>query len=109
MRLRVNGANELAKKLDNMSNLNEVKRAVQKNGLGLQRYAKVIAPVDTGFLKRSIRLYIEDGGLKARIVSEAEYAGIQEKWYTPHIKPAFIKYRQKFLLDLRRAVNGGRS
>lgn len=108
MRLKLKGDKDLAKKLKKLSDVSGIKHVVSQNGLELQRHAKIIAPVDTGFLKRSITLVIKKNGFQARINSNAEYAGFQERLGTPHITPAFNRQKPKFLSDLRRVANGGR-
>lgn len=109
MRLKVTGGKELARDLRKLGDTSTIKHIVSTNGLDMQRHAKIIAPVDTGFLKRSITLAIEKGGYQVRVSSNAEYAGIQEKYYTPHIEPAFDRQKPKFLNNVRRSINGGRS
>lgn len=104
--VRVSGADELANALYEIAEQRHLKRAVLQNGLDLQRHAKIIAPVDTGFLKRAIRMYVEDGGFTVRIVSGAppEYAIYQERWYTPHIGPALERQKMKFIRDVKRGI-----
>lgn len=109
--LQVSGVDSMQQKLRKIAQLGAVKDVVLLNGLEMQKTAMVFAPVDTGFLKREIRLYIEDSGYTARMASEAEYAIFQElgtryQSGTPHVRPAFRKQEEKFLQDVRRAVNG---
>lgn len=104
---KVSGGDKFSEKLRGIAEPKKILPTIKKNGTEMQRHAKILAPVDTGFLKRHIRLYVEKGGWQVRVVSEAEYAGIQERKYTAHIEPALIRQRTKFLNDIRRAINGG--
>lgn len=72
--IKVNGLDQLNVKLRKNMNLNVVKTVVKKNGADLQKKAQRYAPVDTGTLKRSIELNIEDGGLTAVVAPTTDYA-----------------------------------
>lgn len=109
MIVRIRGADSLASKLEALAKMEHVKNVVQRNGAEMQRHAKILAPVDTGFLKRQIRMVIENGGFTVKVISGGppKYAIYQERKYTPHVIPALNRQKQKFLRDVRRAVNGG--
>ena len=71
----VRGVDGLLKQLHKNANLDDVKNVVKMNATELERNAKRDAPVDTGFLRRSIGLEFEDAGFTARVMATAEYAG----------------------------------
>lgn len=103
------GTGAFSGKLRNAIDGERVKKLVHRDGVEVQRSAKVYAPVDTGNLKRMIRNYIEENGYQNRITSEAEYAidqelGTRNQSGTPHIKPAFDKVKYKFIEDMRGVI-----
>lgn len=84
----------------------DVINIVQSAGVRTQLYAKVLAPVDTGNLKRRIEYYFENGGYQSRVASNAYYAiyqevGTRKQSGTPHIRPAFLREKDIFLSELR--------
>ena len=107
MKVRFNGVNELKIALKEKADMNAVKRVVKQNGAEMQAAAQRNAPVDTGTLKRSIRLEIADGGLTAKVEATAEYAPYVE-WGTrhmdarPYVKPAFHVQKEQFKRDMER-------
>lgn len=105
----VRGIKELAKGLKERADLRDVKRVVQMNGAEMHRAIVGNAPSDTGHLKRSIRIYIEDDGFTAKVASEAEYAPYQEygtrfQSGTPHVRPGYHQQRNVFLSDMKRLM-----
>lgn len=103
------GLNELQRGLAERSRLDAAKMVVAKNGLRIQQGAMYHAPHDTGTLRRSIGLEIEDGGLTADIKASAHYAGYVElgtrfMGAQPYMKPAFNAVKGKFNADLRKLV-----
>lgn len=103
------GLDELRRGLIERSHLEAAKTVVAKNGSRLQLSAKLRAPVDTGTLRRSIGLSIEDGGLTADVEATAHYAGYVELGTRfmaaqPYMKPAFNVVKGKFNSDLKRLV-----
>lgn len=107
--ISIKGINELQTKLTRNASLNEVKNIVKVNGAELNANAARKAPVDTGFLRRSIVFEIANLGLSARSVALAEYAPYLE-WGTrfmsaqPFMGPAFRQQSKKFKSDLTRLV-----
>lgn len=107
--LKINGTKELVGKLKRNANLSDVKNVVIINGAEMQKQAQRLAPVDTGYLRRNITLRIMDRGFTARVKSEAEYAPYQEYGTRyqpgkPHIRPAYIKQKKRFVRDMRRLM-----
>ena len=106
----VRGIKELAKGLKDRANLNDVKNVVRGNGAEMHRKISGLAPVGkTSHLKRSVRIYIEDDGFTAKVVSEAEYAPYQEygtrfQTGTPHVRPGYHQQRNVFLSDMKRLM-----
>ena len=103
------GLNELQRALLKKSELEAAKAVVAKNGSRLQQDAMYHTPIDTGFLRRSIGLEIEDGGLTADVKATAHYAGYVELGTRfmaaqPYMKPAFNAVKPKFVADLKKLV-----
>lgn len=109
MSFKFTGVNELRAKLNKNTDLNGVKRVVAQNGSELQQKAQRNAPVDTGNLKRSIGLEIQNGGMTAKSEAGAEYAPYVE-WGTrfmdaqPYMKPAYNQQKEQFKRDLDKLV-----
>ena len=83
----------------------EVKHAVLMNGSQLQQKAQMKSPVDTGNLKRSIKLSVENGGMRAKVEAEAEYApyveyGTRLMNAQPYLTPSFNEQKVKFQNDI---------
>lgn len=102
----VDGAKFFAEHFKSLAKIEELQKIVLKNGLEGQRLSKIYAPVDTGFLKRSIRLYRSTDRFRVSWKSEAEYALIQEMLYTPHIRPAYYKVEGKFIREVGAFIDG---
>ena len=109
MVVKIKGVKELKIALKRNAEMEAVKRVVKQNGAELQGKAQRNAPVDTGNLKRSIRLQIKDKGLTAVSEATAEYAPYVE-WGTrymsaqTYMKPAFYVQKEQFRWDLDRLV-----
>lgn len=107
--LRITGSDELAKKLRKFKKMGEAKNVVAKNTAEMQEKAKKFAPVDTGHLRRSIKMEIKASGHVGEVTSGAEYAIYQEYGTryqngTPHMRPAFNEQNPKFIKDLKNLV-----
>lgn len=107
--IKVNGLDQLNAKLRKNMNLNVVKTVVKKNGVDLQKKAQRYAPVDTGTLKRSIELSIEDAGMTAVVASTADYAeyveyGTRFMESQPYMRPALGEQKQIFKKDLEKIM-----
>ncbi len=107
--IKMVGVKELKRKLTGSVQMKAVKNVVQCNGAELQTKAQRNAPVDTGNLKRSIRLEIRDNGLTAETEATADYAPYVE-WGTrfmkaqPFIRPAFNSQKERFKSDIDRLM-----
>lgn len=82
-----------------------VKEIVKKRTAEMQNEAMHNAPVDTGTLKRNIRLMLLNGGLAGTVISQADYSGYQEfgtrfMAAQPYMGPAWRKERPIFISEL---------
>lgn len=108
--IQVTGVRELQAKLKRNATLDDVKRVVQVNGAELHQRAQRNAPVDTGFLKRSIIFQLANSGFTAMVTATAEYSpylefGTRFMSAQPFMGPAFRIQSAKFKNDLKRLVN----
>ncbi|MDT2674296.1 HK97 gp10 family phage protein [Enterococcus dongliensis] len=71
---KITGLNKLSSKLKKNVTMNDVKQVVKNNTAELTNVAQRNAPVDTGFLKRSIVMELANGGYVGRSIAGAEYA-----------------------------------
>jgi len=99
----------LIKALEKASKTDGIKKAVQLNASELQRKAQRRAPVDTGFLRRSITLDFKDSGMTASIKPTAEYApyveyGTRFMSAQPFIRPSFYEQEKKFIKDIEKLM-----
>ena len=110
MGIKLSGIKELKAALEDHSKVKEVAGPIVKyHGAQLQGNAQRRAPVDTGNLKRSIRLDIKDGGMTAEVAATADYSGYVEyvtRFMTaqPYVRPAFLQQEGKFVKDLERVL-----
>ncbi|WP_395318882.1 HK97 gp10 family phage protein [Fructilactobacillus frigidiflavus] len=74
MTVNIAGLNELEVGLKKRMNLAAVAQVVKRNGAQMQDSAQRNAPVRTGFLRRNIHLNYFDGGMTAKVTSDASYA-----------------------------------
>lgn len=109
--IKFKGIDSFVKGMDSLkvSSGNKTKDLVKKYGSKLQQSEHTLAPVDTGFLKRSIRIEIEDEGLTAVITPEADYAAYQEYGTrfqpgTPFVRPSLNKVKPEFERELKKLV-----
>lgn len=107
--MKIKGTDALIGALKKSANLDDVKNVLKMNGAEMQAKAQRKAPVDTGALKRFVVLYVYDDGLKVVVKSLIDYAPYQEYGTrfmtgTPHIRPAFLEQKIKFLNDMKRLM-----
>lgn len=112
-RIKVDGLEELEKKLKANATLDDVKRIVRQNGAELQRKMQSKADFkkgyQTGTTKRSIGLEIQDGGLTAESGPETEYSpyveyGTRFMEAQPFVRPALEEQAQQFKSDMQKLV-----
>ena len=82
---------------------------MRMNGADLQRKTQRNAPVDTGFMKRSIGMTVEDGGFTVKVGSTAQYApyvnfGTRFQPSQPFLTSSFYGQRNKFMNDMKRLM-----
>jgi HK97 gp10 family phage protein len=77
------------------------KKAVSQSAYLLEAQAKALAPVQTGYLRESIKTHIKDGGLSAEVISHAEYSlfveyGTSKQEAQQYMTPAYFKAKEHF-------------
>lgn len=97
----------LIKRLKQLEKVEEVKKVVQVNGSELQRSMQSYAPVDTGFLRRSINLSSKEKGMSVSVKPTADYApyveyGTRYMAAQPFVRPAFKTQETIFKKDIER-------
>jgi len=107
--IQIKGIDNLQKKLRKSATMADVKTVVRTNGIEMNRTASRLAPVDTGFLRRSIVFAIADVGLTATSTAGAEYApyleyGTRFMSAQPFMRPAYNQQKAKFKSDMGRLV-----
>ena len=111
--IRIEGLEELQKKLKKNANMDDVKKVVRHNGSQLQQKIQEKADFNkgyqTGTTKRSVGLEITDGGLSAESGPTTEYAeylefGTRFMEAQPFVKPAMEEQSKKFESDLRKLM-----
>ena len=111
--IRIEGLEELQKKLIKNANMDDVKRVVRQNGSELQRRIQKNADFDkgyqTGTTKRSVGLEIKDSGLTAESGPTTEYSeylefGTRFMEAQPFVKPALDEQSKQFENDLKKLV-----
>lgn len=111
MKFRIEGLDELQKKLKDNVTLNDVKKVVRYNGTQLQQ--KTIQNADfnkgyqTGTTKRSIGLDFKESGLTAIVEPKTEYSpyleyGTRFMEAQPFVRPAFNEQKKKFENDMKK-------
>lgn len=87
----------------------ELRTIVKNNGIQLTQGAQKRSPVDTGALRRSIRLSLENGNLKAVVKTNVHYAkfveyGTIRQKAQPFMRPSFRVQKAKFIRDIKNAI-----
>lgn len=112
-KLKIDGLEELEKKLKANVTMDDVKRVVSHNGAELQERMQTKADFkmgyQTGTTKRSIGLEIKDGGLTAESGPETEYApyveyGTRFMESQPFVRPALEEQAEQFKKDMQKLV-----
>jgi HK97 gp10 family phage protein len=83
----------------------EVKNLVADTAYRIEAEAKMLVPVDTGYLRNSIKTTLDNGGFTASIGTATEYAlfvefGTSKQPAKPYLTPAYVKFKQKFTDDM---------
>lgn len=87
----------------------ELRTIVKNNGIQLVQGAQKRSPVDTGALRRSIRLSLENGNLKAVVKTNVHYAkfveyGTIRQKAQPYMRPSLRVQKAKFVRDIKNAI-----
>lgn len=105
----VTGIADLEAKLRKNATMSDVKQIILTNGAELNKSAQRYAPVDTGYLRRSIAFQTQNFGFVAVSIASAEYApyleyGTRFMSAQPFMGPAFRAQKEKFKSDMQRLV-----
>lgn len=89
---------------------NEAKEVIKEATLKTERDAKLLAPVDTGYMRNSIQSTFEEGGLKGIVTANAEYSiflefGTSRQPAQPFLFPSFNSNLQKFLSNFSKIID----
>ena len=113
MSIKIDGLEELEKKLKDCYSMEAVKKTVKTNGKKLQeniqRNADFTKCYQTGATKESVGLEITDDGFTAESGATTEYApyleyGTRFMDAQPFIRPAFEEQSKQFQKDLQRLM-----
>ena len=111
--IKIDGLDELQKRLKKNVTLDDVKGVVKKNGRELhekmQDKADFKKGYATGTTKRSIGQEIKDSGFTAEVAPTTEYSpylefGTRFMEAQPFVRPAFNEQVQQFKKDMQRLV-----
>ena len=111
--IRIDGLEDLQKKLKLTATMDDVKRVVKQNGSELQQKMQDKADFKKGYAtgqtKDSIKCEIKDSGLAAEVGPTTEYSGYLEYGTRfmdaqPYIRPAFEEQKRQFVKDLNKLV-----
>lgn len=112
-KIKIDGLEELEKKLKANATLDDVRRVVRQNGTELQQKMQDKADFTkgyaTGTTKRSIGLEIKDAGMTAEVAPETEYSpyleyGTRFMEAQPFVNPALEEQATQFKSDLQKLV-----
>lgn len=101
------GVSELTMKLKSNANMKDVKQIVKQNTAELTQGAQRKAPVDTGYLRRSITMDVGNSGLTGKVKPTADYAPYLEYGtrFSPSqafMRPSFNRQKEQFKRDMSR-------
>ena len=87
----------------------ELRTIVKNNGIQLTQGAQKRSPVDTGALRRSIRLSLENNNLKAVVKTNVPYAkfvefGTIRQKAQPYMRPSLRVQKAKFVKAIKNAI-----
>lgn len=105
--IRLRGLKNLINHFRRNTELLEVKDVLKGNGEQMLQRAQKNAPVDTGELRDSLRMDIDEGGLSVNIKSDADHAsyveyGTRYQHAQPFIGPAFKRQQRRLKKDLNK-------
>lgn len=118
--LEFKGIDQLIKHMQKNVSLEDVKKVVKKNGADLTKVMQekarfkghfegdvFVSP--TGFTRRSIRMWIHDGGMTAQVGPQSYYSpyleyGTRFQSSQPFVSPAFNYQKLIFIKEMKRLV-----
>lgn len=108
-KLEFKGTDSLIAHIERAISLEAAKKVVKSNTAELVNQMQRQAPVDTGFLRRSVTMAIMSGGLVGMVTPTAEYApyvnyGTRFQAAQPFISNAFNYQKVKFIAEMQRLV-----
>lgn len=107
--LEFKGIDQLMRHLKEATTLKDVQTVVKTNTADMAKLAQQKAPVDTGFLRRSIIMKLEYDGFQGKVKPMASYApyleyGTRFQSAQPFIGPAFNYQKLIFIKEMTRLV-----
>lgn len=118
--LEFKGIDELIKHMQKNVSLEDVKKVVKKNGADLTKVMQEKAQFrghwqgntfvhPTGFTRRSIRMWLHDGGFTAQVGPQSFYSpyleyGTRYMDAQPFVRPAFNYQKLIFIKEMQRLV-----
>lgn len=111
--MKLTGMDKLLKALNDKRKMTDIKRIVKMNGVemqrNMQRNATFVKGYQTGTTKRSINLFITDGGFTANVAPTTDYSpyvefGTRFMASQPFVRPAFYGSLFQFQEDLKRLM-----
>ncbi|MDT2914127.1 HK97 gp10 family phage protein [Lactococcus lactis] len=107
--LSIKGIDQLVKHLDKAASLNDVQQVVKSNTSKMTANMQNLVPVDTGNMKRSIKMEITDGGFSGQAGPHTDYSayveyGTRFQTAQPFVKPSFDVQKGVFIKDLERLL-----
>ncbi|MCT1185762.1 HK97 gp10 family phage protein [Lactococcus lactis] len=118
--LSIKGIDQLVKHLDKAASLKDVQQVVKINGAQLTKTMQQNASFKghfegddfvypTGFTKRSISMWLHDGGFTAQVGPQSDYSpyleyGTRKMAKQPFVGPSFNVQKGVFIKDLERLL-----
>lgn len=105
--MKITGIDALQNKLRKNATLDDVKHVVKSNTASMNKNMQNLAPVDTGNMKRSIKMELTEGGFSGQAGPHTDYSayveyGTRFQAAQPFVKPAFDVQKKVFKNDLER-------
>lgn len=107
--LSLKGIDQLVKHLDKAASLRDVQQVVKSNTSKMTTSMQKNAPVDTGYMKRSIKMELTEGGFSGEAGPHTDYSAYLEyvtrfQAAQPFVKPSFDIQKKVFINDLKRLM-----
>ncbi|MCT0038683.1 MULTISPECIES: HK97-gp10 family putative phage morphogenesis protein [Lactococcus] len=107
--LSFKGIDQLVKHLDKAASLKGVQQVVKSNTSNMTANMQKLVPVDTGYMKRSIKMELTEGGFSGQAGPHTDYSayveyGTRFQSAQPFVKPAYNEQKGLFIKDLERLL-----